>query len=408
MKYKFKDYLFIISLVLIFAQYTNLIAFGYYTQFIIGLIWIVYDYSGRFFSTKKRGENTEIKFFKNIFLIPWILIAIYTFFLYSIHKNENVELRTYIASNSTILINTMFAFSALNIFREKTFGLSMRALIIIYVLVTSNAVISYGPNIVVDKLREVLTTLDSKQNPFEIGDCTFAAGLVFLMYLFYGKAKTKREIKYLFICGFFIILGLKRIQILSLMIVVLLGFFLKTCKNLRLQNFVMNICAISIILIATYYLHFIAEGVDDWTGLDLGRYKLYSFMGSLMDFHPSFLGHGYGFSNKYVELNTDFTYIALHNDIMRMFIELGFCGFYLWTIYYLFTARRKIERKYGHFISCQFFFMTIYLFVTYFTDNTINYFVTQYFYCLILPALKLGVPKYFALNENVIHNEMYK
>lgn len=196
MKYKFKDYLFIISLVLIFAQYTNLIAFGYYAQFIIGLIWIVYDYSGRFISTRKRGENTEINFFKNIFLIPWILIAIYTFFLYSIHKNENVELRTYIASNSTILINTMFAFSALNIFREKTFGLSMRALIIIYVLVTSNAIISYGPNIVVDKLREVLTTLDSKQNPFEIGDCTFAAGLVFLMYLFYGRAKTKREIKY--------------------------------------------------------------------------------------------------------------------------------------------------------------------------------------------------------------------
>ncbi len=52
--------------------------------------------------------------------------------------------------------------------------------------------------------------------------------------------------------------------------------------------------------------------------------------------------------------------------------------------------------------------MTIYLFITYFTDNTINYFVTQYFYCLILPAFKIGVPKYFALNENVIHNEMYK
>ena len=399
MKFSIKDILFIVSLTLIFSQYTKLVDISYYTQFIIGLIWILYDMVVISIQKKKCHEDKEITFFRKIFLIPWILIAIYSLFLYSIHQNENVKLNTYIAANGTILINTIFAFSALHIFRGKALRNSLIALIIVYILVTCNAIISYGPNIIIDKLREIFTTFDSKANPFEIGDCTFAAGLIFLIYLFYGKAKTKKEIKYLFVCGFFIILGLKRIQILSIVLVVLIGSFFKIVKKKRLHNILMNICLLAIILIATFYLHLIVERLDEWTGLDMGRFNLYSFMANYVDFTPSFLGHGYGFSNKFVELNTNFSIIVLHNDIMRMYIELGFCGFYIWLLYYLYLARKKIENKYGHFISCQFFFMTMYLFVTYFTDNTINYFVTQYFYCLILPALLIGNSKYFPMKE---------
>lgn len=399
MKFNVKDFFFVISLTLIFAQYTKLVDFTYYTQFAIGSIWIIYDIFVTYMQKRKCCSDKEIVFFRRIFITPWALIAIYSFFLYSIHQNENVKLNTYIASNGTILINTIFAFSALHIFRGKALRNSLLALTIIYILVTCNAILTYGPDIIIYKLREVLTTFDSKDNPFEIGDCTFAAGLVFLIYIFYGKTKTKKEIKYLFIFGFFIILGLKRIQILSLTTVVLIGLFFKIVKNSRLHNAMMNVCTLAIILIATFYLHLIVEQLDEWTGLDMGRFNLYSFMANYVDFTSSFLGHGYGFSNKFVELNTNLSIIVLHNDIMRMYIELGFYGFYIWLLYYLYLARKRIEKKYGHIISCQFFLITTYLLITYFTDNTINYFVTQYFYCLILPALIMDFSKHHTENS---------
>lgn len=387
MSFKIKDFLFIISLIIIFNQYTKLVEFNYYTQFIIALIWIIYDFVGSVLRHNNKTKELEaILYFKKVFLLPWLMIAIYTFILYLMHQNENVELNTYIASNSTILINILFAFSSLHIFKGNALRNSLWALTIVYALITINAISIYGISIISGKLQEVLTTIDSKLNPFEIGDCTFAAGLLLLMYLFYRK-KQKKELKYFFICAFFIIIGLKRIQILSLALVTCIGLFFKFVSNAKIRNLIMSIVSITLIIISTFYLHIITERLDEWENLDMGRFNLYSFMGQYVDFHPSFLGHGYGFSNKFVELNTSFSIIVLHNDILRMYIELGFCGFYLWLLYYLFIARKKIENKYGHIISCQFFFMTIYLFITYFTDNTINYFVTQYFYCLILPTL---------------------
>lgn len=388
-----KDLVFIISLVVIFAQYIKIFDLGYYCQFIVALLWVIYDYVNIIYTNGIKGRySDEIKFFRKIYLTPWIVIALYTLFIFFNGLTENVPLITFIGSNTTILINILFAFSALHLFKEKALSNSIIALGIIYVLVTVNAIITRGPLIVITQFIDILTTFNSDKNPFEIGDCTFAAGLIFLVYLFYGRKHTKKERKYLFIFGFFIILGLKRIQILSMVSVVFIGMMLKIVKSKYSKNLLMHIVTLAFVVVSTGFIFFIDSDSNllAWTGLDMGRYHLYSFINDYFDYSIGFLGHGYGFSNRFVELNTRFSITVLHSDIIRMFVEIGFLGFYIWMIYYLILARKTIEKNYGMDCACKYFFMTFYLFITYFTDNTVNYFVTQYFNCILLTSLIIG------------------
>lgn len=392
-KTKTKDLLYIISLVVIFAQYIKIFDLGYYTQFIVALLWVIYDYVNIIYTNGMKGEHSDtIKFFRRIYLLPWIVIAIYTLILLFMGFSENVTIRTYIGANSTITINILFAFSALHIFKERTFSNSLIAMGIIYALVTINALFTRGPLIVITQFVNNLTTFDSRNNPFEIGDCTFAAGLIFLFYLFYGKKRSKKERKWLFVVGFFIILGLKRIQILSLLVVVFIGLMLKFIKNRHLKNAMMNMVTLAFAIASTAFIFFIDSDSNliAWTDLDMGRYHLYTFINDYFDYSLGYLGHGYGFSNRFIELNTRYSITVLHSDIIRMFVELGFWGFYIWMFYYMILARKSIEKNYGMDYACKYFFMIAYLFITYFTDNTINYFVTQYFNCILLTALLIG------------------
>ena len=389
-----KDLLFILSLVVIFAQYIKIIDFNYYSQFVVATLWICYDFLNFLYRGKYKGKYAEeIKFFEKTFLLPWFVIAIYTFLnFFMLNQNINVPFNTYFGCVLTISINIMFVFSSLRIFKERTLNNSIVALFIVFAVVVVNAILNYGPFIIFTQLFQIITTLNSINNPFEISDCTFAAGLVWLVYWFYGKKKTKKEHRHLAICALFIVLGLKRIQILSLLLVIVVGLFLKSSKSKAFKNTVMNIVSFGVIVVACIYIRLINNDVllSGWTSLDMGRYHLYSFINNFFDFDIRFLGHGYGFSNKFVELNTNFSITVLHSDILRMFVELGFIGFFIWLVYYLFLARKKIERNYGIEYSYIFFFMTIYLVITYFTDNTVNYFATQYFYCILLPSFAMG------------------
>ena len=407
------DLLFIISLVVIFAQYIKIIDFNYYSQFIIASVWIGYDILCYLYRGKYKGRYaSDIKFFQYIYLVPWLLISLYTMInVVGLHQNINVPLKTYVGCIITILINVMFAFSALRIFKERTLKDSVAALFIIYIVVVLHALFTKGPIYIFKQLYIILTTFTSDGNLFEIGDCTFAAGLLLLVYFFYGQKRSKKVNRLLVVCVFFVILGLKRVQILSIAIAVVIGFMLNLLRSKTAKNVMMNVASIILMAAASIYVWVINNDnlLDAWTGLDMGRYHLYGFINDYYDFNVSFLGHGYGFSNKFAEINTSFSITVLHSDILRMFVELGFIGFFVWLIYYLFIARRRITKHYGIDISYVFFLMTAYLIITYFTDNTVNYFVTQYFYCILIPSIMMenGLLKVQA-TDSTLENERMK
>lgn len=388
------DALFIVSLVIIFSQYIGVFSLNFYTQYAVAAMWVLYDWMIAISNKHCRNNKLDdIEFFKGIFLRPWQVIFVFSILMFALGRGENVPLKTYLINNVCMQINFLFAFAALRRLKKRTLQDSIAALIIVFVVVLIKAVIQRGPLVVFSVAIEILTSLNSTgQNPFEIADCTFAAGLVLLMYIFYGQIKSKKENRYLFVCAVFILLGFKRIQFLSLAIVVAIGIILMMIKSEIFKNIWMNIFSAITIVAGSLYVYLLEkdEFIAAWTGLDLGRRRLYMFMNDYYDFTIGYIGRGYGFSNKLASLNTNFRIITLHSDILRMFVELGFIGFYIWLIYYLIIARKKITKRYGIYRGQQYFFMTIYLMVLYFTDNTISYFASQYFYCILLPSMIMG------------------
>ena len=94
---------------------------------------------------------------------------------------------------------------------------------------------------------------------------------------------------------------------------------------------------------------------------------------------PSYRGRGYEFcvqllksmrgtKDQVVAIN------AVHNDILKMYVEMGFWGFLLWILgYYVFQTHWFITRC-GEKVAVCFMAINVYMLITYLTDNTMFYY----------------------------------
>jgi hypothetical protein len=117
----------------------------------------------------------------------------------------------------------------------------------------------------------------------------------------------------------------------------------------------------------------------------LGRKLMVSQFANMYSFSPIYFGKGLGFTSLYLERikmsmryrNMKVFASILHNDILRMYIELGFVGFFLWFSYYFITVPRKLFVLYGDFVRKVYCIISIYAVFVYMTDNAMDYFIFQ-------------------------------
>lgn len=64
---------------------------------------------------------------------------------------------------------------------------------------------------------------------------------------------------------------------------------------------------------------------------------------------------------------------ALHNDLLKMYIEIGFVGFGLWTAWWLVRKPNILMKKYGIEKAFICLLFIVFSFVLYTTDNTESY-----------------------------------
>ena len=149
------------------------------------------------------------------------------------------------------------------------------------------------------------------------------------------------------------------------------------------QNFVLHSISIFAIAICLFYVFFIWSGLFSWTvdtlGIDtMGRKGLYEAFTDLYSFSPTFRGYGIGWVTRYISIMNaagigvfgthDFG--GMHNDLVTMYIELGFWGFSFWI--WLSWQGKVVwcQKQYGTETAFLLLYCTIYAFVTYATDNT--------------------------------------
>ena len=241
----------------------------------------------------------------------------------------------------------------------------------------------------------------------EIHDITFLFGQFFVYYMMFAPKglKSERRIRR---CGiilslFFILLGLKRGVLPAVIIVCIYVKFLRLFK--KPEKLIMA-TGISIALFFYFYLYLTRSGLLveflESHGVDMmGRDVLWSLPNQYYELSPFWKGLGFEsvteLVNQWYQAGLINRAYPLHNDILKIFIELGALGFTLWAVihYVMFPAywMKRHDTQTGMLYMAILLYMT----ATYLTDNT-----AFYFWCSI--GLRL-IPMSYSYRINKLEKE---
>ena len=218
----------------------------------------------------------------------------------------------------------------------------------------------------------------------EIHDITFLFGQFFIYYLMFAPRGSKPEKRMrrrgVILSVFFMLLGLKRSVLPAVLLVCLL---VKLVRRARKPGKFVMASGIGLFLFFYLYLYLTRSGILvsflESLGIDMmGRDVLWKLPNDYYELSPFWKGLGFeGVTDLvnmwYSEGLINHAY-PLHNDILKIFIELGALGFTLWAgINYILYPAYWMTR---HDTDTGILYMAVlaYMSVTYLTDNTAFYF----------------------------------
>lgn len=243
----------------------------------------------------------------------------------------------------------------------------------------------------------------------EIHDLTFVFGQLVLYYAAFAPADTQHQRRthklLLVFCTAFFLLGMKRIALPALLIFLLAAWVFRSRKRLGL---LFCLWGIGTVLFFYLYLYGIRTGLVsalfETLGIDtMGRSAIWEMAGEYYTLSPFHLGNGFEFVDSIISqwyaagiLNYPYPF---HNDILKVFVELGFPGFLLWAGLQYVVYPVFWQRFAGDATALLYVCELGYLSVTYLTDNS-----AFYFWCtLALRLIVLGTA--FQCKEKLIRAE---
>ena len=218
----------------------------------------------------------------------------------------------------------------------------------------------------------------------EIHDITFLFGQFLIYYLMFAPKSTPQEKRVrrwgVILSLFFVLLGLKRSTLPAVLLVCVYVKLLRLCKNPRKPVLATGI---GLFLFFYVYLYLTRSGILisflESLGIDMmGRDVLWSLPNDYYELSPFWKGLGFeavtDLVNTWHQQGLINRAYPLHNDILKIFIELGALGFTLWSgINYIVYPNYWMKK---HSAETGLLYMAIlaYMSVTYLTDNTAFYF----------------------------------
>ena len=218
----------------------------------------------------------------------------------------------------------------------------------------------------------------------EIHDITFLFGQFFIYYLMFAPKGSKPEKRMrrwgVILSVFFMLVGLKRSVLPAVLLVCL---YVRVIRMARKPGKLVMATGISLFLFFYLYLWLTRSGILvsflESLGIDMmGRDVLWSLPNDYYELSPFWKGLGFEGVTDLVNMWYNAGLInhpyPLHNDILKVFIELGALGFTLWAgISYILYPAYWMTR---HNTETGMLYMAVlaYMSVTYLTDNTAFYF----------------------------------
>ena len=327
--------------------------------------------------------------------LSYIIPLILTCFIWAFEHETMEHMITGLFLPVYILLALCVGSSTVYLFREYSVlfsCLAMGAANLFIILQTASA--NFGEFI--SELLTLIRTFGEDTGPMmksvEIHDLTFAFGLYLLVALIDREMKGRKAI--ILISLLFSLTGLKRIAVIGIALGACVYILLGKWKRMKTMGCI--ICLITVIFSFCWIIAIHAGFLDvleTTFHVDTkGRQLIFRQLNQLFSVSPFFLGRGIGWSkHAWDDLpGRNVIHDAFHDEYVRMYIENGFAGYFIWIYTNTFARFLYILKADGRRAGRMFIAQMLYLYATYSSDNTYYYYYTSLalFICLLAETSK--------------------
>ena len=281
----------------------------------------------------------------------------------------------------------VYAIGFVYLCRERAIDCFFAGMVITNALIALLEIPGYG---LAASLRSVITCIltfgdaEGYVRALEIHDVTFLFGQFFVYYAALATRANAEKRKASFVKAgvamLFMLLGLKRTAIPGAMLWAVYAAFI-----LRRRHPLRWVMGTSVAMIAFFWAYLIAirtglfSRMMNMLGIDsMGRDYIWGMAYPYYSLSPAFTGQGFEAVDAIVSqwhreglINHPYPF---HNDILKVYVELGFGGFCLWVAVQYLAYPLIFSRMYGERAALVYFSLLGYMSVTYLTDNTAFYY----------------------------------
>lgn len=215
----------------------------------------------------------------------------------------------------------------------------------------------------------------------EIHELTFALGLYLTFLLLDIKRQQKNRLFWPLLaltclCYFS---GFKRIGVFGLVLSLLVGWLLALLTRGREgRRGWLLFFSLAVVMGLFLYLFIVRAGLFEYLerefGINsMGRRLLTDFIEPYYHIGPDYLGRGAGFTSRLFSSQPVGQIRALHNDILVLYIDLGFWGFWLWMLAFFPLRVWVVAKRQGVWGGILCACCCLNILATALTDNTIYY-----------------------------------
>lgn len=362
----------------------------YYGKYLLSLSFILYSF------TKRKSDANAVylrkKFNRNFVLCPIVILA-YSICIWTLNTPSFNFITRGISNTLFNCISYATGIAIACSLKEETPKCAIIAALTVYCISIFLGLLHGGGDFLKNCL--FLRSTSAQGAYTELHEVAFVIGLYLLFLLFMNKKRFIKNTRCMTImCILFYIIAWKRIGLAAFIFVALYIIIIRR-KTARLTSKLMYVTGIVTIAICLIYVAFSTSDnlilILNRQGIDMmGRNIIYSYFRRFCDFTPLFLGRGVGFVSRQFDYATEadlynmVSIKALHNDLMKMYIEVGFAGFVVWCYYWLINIPKKIVKyanvQAGFYSLC----LLLFAFITYTTDNTGEYYNFQMHLIMLL------------------------
>lgn len=327
------------------------------------------------------GNSSDYKPIALRLILPKILIWTYGIVLVIVGQADIEAFST----GFTVLATFVLPISALYLFKSKTIDYVFWANLITFLFEVCMILMKSGLSALLTAVASIGTA--DAVNPFEHYSWTFLSALFLVYYTFFVNDK---ELKYRWVYQaisiVMFVLGFKRILLAAVIVVAIIFAVVNRMKKnngIVLLRTVLVVIGIGCILMVWGLYDGWLFDLLNSSGINMmGRTIYWRYIVNLTEYDIAYLGNGVNWTYQWLADNL--YYLggagALHNDILKMYAEIGFVGFLIWLYLFLWFIPSFIQKKYGYRALKAYAVFTAMIFAIYATDNVDTYYGPQFLY----------------------------